>query len=120
MKRVLKMVMALVVVMMGMMMGKFIWDRGDDYAVDRSGVPVPTYEESEIIFNQGNAFTESLPFLASAIIDINNDGVEELFLGGSKNTSDGMFEYKNGALVAISGNAGLSKGKTASLWCCRS
>jgi len=114
MKTVLKIIVALVVVMMGMMMGKFIMDRGDDYDVDRAGVAVPTYEESEIVFNQGNAFTESLPFLASAIIDVNNDGVEELFLGGSKNTPDGLFEYKNGALVAIAGNAGLTKGKTAS------
>jgi hypothetical protein len=114
MKTVLKIMMTLVVAMMLMLIVKFINDRQDDYDVDKSMLSVPTYTESMIEFNQGNDFTQSLPFMASAIIDIDGDGVEELFLGGSKNTPDGLFEYKNGSLVAMNGTAGITKGNVAS------
>jgi hypothetical protein len=113
MKTVLKIVMTLVVVMMLMVMGKFINDRQDNYDVDKSMLSVPTYTESMIEFNQGNDFTQSIPFMASAIIDIDGNGVEELFLGGSKNTPDGLFEYKNGALVAMGSTLGITKGSVA-------
>jgi hypothetical protein len=94
--------------------GNVILDRQDDYDVDLAGVEVPTYEKSTIEFNQGNDFTVSLPFLASAIIDVDNDGTEELFLGGSKNTPDGLFQFKNNQMIAIEGARGISKGNTAS------
>lgn len=114
MKKILKIMATIVVVMMLMMMGKFINDRQDDYDVDKSMLTVPTYTESMIEFNQGNDFTKSLPFLASAIIDIDGDGTEELFLGGSIDTPDGLFKYKDGALVALENSAGITKGKVAS------
>jgi len=38
----------------------------------------------------------SLPFLASAAIDINGDGQDELFLGGGDDQADQIFEYSNG------------------------
>ena len=114
MKTVLKIMATLLVVMMLMMMGKFINDRQDDYDVDKSMLNVPTYTESMIEFNQGNDFTQSIPFMASAVIDIDGDGTEELFLGGSINTTDGLFKYKNGALVAIKNAAGITKGSVAS------
>lgn len=113
-KRIITVIGVLVVLAMVMIMGKFIYDRQDDYKVNLAGVNVPTYEESMIVFNQGNAFKDSLPFMASAIIDIDNDGVEELFLGAGKNTKDGLFKYKNGALLAIDGAAGITKGNVAS------
>ncbi len=52
--------------------------------------------------------------MASAIIDINNDGVEELFLGAGKSKSDGMFKFQNATLVAISGSHGITKGDVVS------
>ncbi len=104
----------MVIAMMAMMAGRFILDRQDDYDVDLTGIEVPTYTTSAIAFDQGNDFTVSLPFLASAIIDIDGDGMEELFLGGGKNNPDGLFRFKDGLLSAIEGAAGLSKGNSAS------
>jgi hypothetical protein len=98
----------------GMVAGYFILDRQDDYDVDLAGVEVPTYEESAIFFNQGNDFSVSVPFLASAIIDIDGDGTEELYLGGSNNTSDGLFKFKDNKLTAIEGASGITN-STASL-----
>ena len=37
----------------------------------------------------------SLPFLASAAIDINGDGQDELFLGGGDAQADAMFAFRN-------------------------
>jgi len=106
---------ATLIVVILMVTGNSIIDRQDDYDVDLSGVEVPTYEESEIVFNQGNDFSVSVPFLASAIIDVDGDGVEELFLGGSKNTPDGLFQFKDNQLKIIAGARGITNGKTASL-----
>jgi hypothetical protein len=103
-----------IITVMGTVAGYFILDRQDDYDVDLAGVEVPTYKESAIFFNQGNDFSNSLPFLASAIIDIDGDGTEELFLGGSKNTSDGLFKFKDNKLTAIEGAGGITN-STASM-----
>ncbi len=113
-KKVMMAMVLLIVMMMVMVVGRFTMDRQDDYSVDRTAVTVPTYEESTIVFDQGNAFKKSLPFMASAVIDIDNDGVEELFLGAGKSKSDGLFKFQDDALVPIDGSAGISKGDVAS------
>lgn len=105
----------ILVVMMILIMIKFIYDRQDDYDVDLTGVEVPGYEQSTVTFDQGNDFSVSLPFLASAVIDVDGDGIEELFLGGSKHTPDGLFKFKDNKLVAIADAKGLSKGDVSSL-----
>jgi hypothetical protein len=104
-----------IIALMGIVAGYFILDRQDDYNVDLTGVEVPAYQESTITFNQGNDFSISLPFLASAIIDIDGDGTEELFLGGSKNTPDGLFRFQDNKLTAIDGAGGITKDNSASL-----
>ncbi len=113
MKIILIFLVIMILVIM-MMMGMFIMDRRDDYKVDISDIEIPTYTESSIKFHQGNDNTSSLPFMASAIIDVDNDGVEELFLGGSQNTPDGLFKFKGNKLVAIKGTMGITKDKVAS------
>jgi hypothetical protein len=104
-----------IIAIAGLATVKSIKDRQDDYDVDLAGVEVPLYEESAILFNQGNDFSVSLPFLASAIIDIDGDGTEELFLGGSKNTPDGLFKFKDNKLTAIEGAAGITNSNSASM-----
>jgi len=95
--------------------GMVIYDRQDDYDVDLTGVDIPAYEESLVEFNQGNDFTTSLPFLASAVIDVDGDGVEEVYLGGSQTTPDGLFRFKNNKLNIIDGVMGIDNGGSASL-----
>jgi len=114
MKTVLKIFFVLIVALMLTIVGWFLLDQRDDYEVDMSGVEVPLYTASEIAFDQGNDFSKSLPFMASAIIDIDGDGVEELFLGGGQDTPDGLFRYADGRMTAIPGAAGITKGKVAS------
>ena len=114
MKTIFKIILGLMLAMILMVIIKFTTDRNDDYDVDLAGVTVPKYTQSDIKFDQGNDFTKSLPFLASAIIDIDNDGVEELFLGGSQHTEDGLFKFVKGSMVPVNGIAGINKGAVAS------
>ena len=113
-KKILLIIPLMIVGIMLMVMGMFIMDRQDDYEVDLAGVNIPSFTESTIRFNQGNDFSVSLPFLASAIIDIDGDGIEELFLGGSQTTADGLFQFKENRFVQIQGGKGLGKGNVAS------
>lgn len=114
-KKIILIILVMIFLLIAMIVVKFILDRQDAYDVDLTGVEVPTYVESDIVFNQGNDFTESIPFLASAIIDVDGDGIEELFLGGSKNTPDGLFRFENNQLVPVDGARGISNGSAASL-----
>ena len=50
-------------------------------------VALPFVHEADLV--------NSLPFLASAAIDINGDGQDELFLGGGDAQADAMFAFKN-------------------------
>ena len=43
----------------------------------------------------------SLPFLASAAIDIDGDGTDELFLGGGDAQADAMFAFNNGGFKKL-------------------
>lgn len=95
--------------------GILIYERQDDQGVDLSGLDIPAYEESIIPFDQGNDFSTSLPFLASAIIDVDGDGVEEVFLGGSQTTPDGLFRFENNKLNPIDGVMGIENGGAASM-----
>ncbi len=114
-KKAFLIISIVLIIILGIVAGNFILDRQDDYDVDLAGVEIPTYEESVISFNQGNDSSVSLPFLASAIIDIDGDGTEELFLGGSKNTPDGLYKFKDNKLTAIEGVGGITKGNSASM-----
>jgi len=111
----LKKVLFVPPILVGVIITMAIVDRQDKYDVSIEGLDIPTFETSDIVFNQGNDFSTSLPFLASAIIDVDGDGIDEVFLGGSQTTPDGLFEFKNNKLVAIEGMAGIKKGNVASL-----
>ena len=48
------------------------------------------------------------PFNGAAVIDIDNDGKMEVFVSGGQNQPDALLSYKNGRLVNIIDNSGLS------------
>ncbi len=68
---------------------------------------VPKFAEIPLNFVQKYNGKESLPVAASGLIDIDNDGVDELFLGGGYNQQDELFKYQDGKFVSISKNTGL-------------
>lgn len=86
-----------------------ILDRQVDYDVSTEGLKIPGFDEVVIDFTHGHQEDKSLPFMASAAIDIDNDGVEELFLGGAYNQADAVFRFSGKQFVDISVKTGLSK-----------
>ena len=50
-----------------------IIDRQVDYEVSTEGLKIPVYDETVIEFRHDHQEDKSLPFMASAVIDIDND-----------------------------------------------
>jgi len=84
-------------------------DRQIDYDVDLMGTVIPQYQEQFIPFVNTNDGESSLPFMASAVIDVDGDGREELFLGGGYGQNDGLFRYKDKVFQPIDNALGIKK-----------
>ena len=90
-----------VVLLMIFVVVRFRLDAQIDYDVSTQGVEIPTFSRIEIPWNQEHNNDTTLPFMASAIIDVDGDGIEELFLGGSRTQADAMFAFKNNTFVPV-------------------
>ena len=69
---------------------------GKDYASCDYTVPeseIPTFDEIDFPFTNTFNSELSLPLMASAIIDVDNDGLDEVFVGGGVDQDDAIFKY---------------------------
>ncbi len=64
-------------------------------------VTVPTFSSVSLDFVENFYEPDHLPFMGSAIIDVDGDDIPELWLGGGKDQVDGLFRYSDGAFVNI-------------------
>tara|TARA_R110000744_G_scaffold50155_7_gene108605 strand:- start:372 stop:1967 length:1596 start_codon:yes stop_codon:yes gene_type:complete len=101
MKKLLLIPVTLIVLLIMVVMVKFTLDKNNPYDVSTSGLAIPEFDSYLLDFDQKLSNAESLPFTASAIIDIDNDGTEELFIGGGPNQKDALFGYINGKLEPL-------------------
>lgn len=90
-----------ILILFGVLTWFSIHDRADDYGVSSDGLAIPTFTEKTLPFVPSYDETRTLPFTASAVVDIDNDGVEELFIGGGMNQNDIFYAYKDGEFVDI-------------------
>jgi len=65
-----------------------------DYSVPKEEIPV--FKSASSPFKNKFNGDKSLPLMASAMIDVDNDGVDEIFVGGGLDQEDGLFAYKDG------------------------
>ncbi len=49
------------------------------------------------------------PFTGAAVIDVDGDGAPEIFVGGSEGQNDWLLEFRDGKLVDIAAQAGVSR-----------
>ena len=84
-------------------------DRAIDYDVDTTGLTIPTFAEQTIDFAPTYDAEKTLPFTASAVIDIDGDGIEEVFLGGGIDQDDAFYQFKDGQFVDITAKTAWSK-----------
>lgn len=102
-KKVLKGIGITIVIALLLVLG-FFWKDANldkyDNAID--DVLIPKFTEVKLPFLHQYNSEKSLPLAPSALIDIDNDGVDEVFFGGGLNQNDGLFQFKNNEFVAIS------------------
>ena len=60
-----------------------------------------SFKAASLPFTHEADLKGSLPFLASAAIDIDGDGTDELFLGGGDAQADAMFAFNNGGFKKL-------------------
>jgi len=75
-------------------LGFFFHQANSDRYPDQEIASVPTFEETILPFSHVYTIEKSLPFFASAVIDIDNDGVDEIYLGGGLLQPDVMYAYQ--------------------------
>lgn len=84
-------------------------DRANDYPVRNSGLAIPSFERQSINFIPSYDGTKTLPFAAGSVIDIDNDGVEEVFFGGGIDQQDAIYAFEGGQFVDVTADAGWVK-----------
>lgn len=87
-------------------------DFGKDFASCDYSVPaeeIPTFKEIAFPFTNIFDNTKSLPLMASALIDIDNDGIDEVFMGGGVTQEDALFKYTPEGFKDISAEVTLPK-----------
>jgi enediyne biosynthesis protein E4 len=110
MKKIILIIPGLVILLMLIIVVRMKSDSSNPYPeISVSDASTPSFKEINFPFVQKHNNKMSLPFMASAIIDIDNDGIEEVFIGGGYNQQDGLFAYKNGNFVDVSNKHGLGK-----------
>ncbi|MEM8487208.1 MAG: VCBS repeat-containing protein [Bacteroidota bacterium] len=67
------------------------------------------FSEIPAAFTHTSDFEAALPFMALAAIDVDNDGVDEIFAGGGTGQQDALLAYDGHALVPSANGTGLSK-----------
>ncbi len=86
-----------------------IQDGREKYSVSFEGAEIPQFSEIEVPFDHISDSFSRQPFMAGAIIDVDNDGVEELFLGGGIRQADGIFSFQRDHFVNIADQVGFVK-----------
>ena len=105
----LKFVVLLIVLIIAGLSWVSINDRADVYDVSLEGLTIPQFDEQVIDFQPTYDKTRTLPFAAGAIIDVDGDGVEEVFFGGGIDQMDAFYRFTDGAFEDITESLGWTK-----------
>jgi len=108
-KSIVIFIVASVVLLIGGLFWLAIHDRAIDYDVSTEDIEIPMFTEQTINFIPTYDKTQTLPFTASAVIDIDNDGIEEIFLGGGIHQQDAFYKYEPNGFVDITASTNWSK-----------
>ena len=109
-KKILKIVGILVLLLIVLLLGFFWRDSvSDKYDVSIDADKIPKFTQVELSFEHTYNGEKSLPIAPSALIDINNDNVDEVFFGGGMFQEDALFAFKEGKFIDISSEVNLPK-----------
>jgi len=76
-----------------------------DYSISKE--EIPTFKSINFPFKNTFDNKKSLPLMASAMIDIDNDGIDEVFVSGGVLEEDKLFKYSSAGFIDISNEVSL-------------
>ncbi len=93
-------------------LGFFFYQANSDRYPDLPVDSVPVFDEIVLPFTHDYTIEKSLPFMASAVIDVDNDGIEEIFIGGGLLQNDVLYAYQpDGSFLDVSDKHNISAAK---------
>lgn len=109
-KKILKIVLLLLIALIILVLGFFWRDAvSDKYNIEIAEEKIPVFSPIQLDFVHQYNGEKSLPIAPSALIDINNDNIDEVFFGGGMNQEDAIFAYRDNKFVNISSEVNLPK-----------
>ena len=89
----------------------FFWrdSVSDKYDVTIDDSKIPKFTQIDLPFSHKYNKEKSLPIAPSALIDINNDNIDEVFFGGGLGQQDVLLAFRNGKFIDVSSEVGLPK-----------
>ncbi len=109
-KKILKFVGIVILILIILVLG-FFWNdaHSEKYDITIEDHKIPLFEEVAIDFKHQYNGKKSLPIAPSALIDIDNDNIDEVFFGGGMHQEDAIFAYRDNKFVDISSEVNLPK-----------
>lgn len=108
-KRLLWLIPLVPVVLVAMVMIRFKVDGMIDYDVSIEETTVPTFSQFEIPFTHVYKKEAAIQATGGAVINVDNKGAEELFLGGGVGQADAIFRLVDGVFIEITAETGYEK-----------
>ena len=109
-KKILKVLGIALVLMIGIVLFRFWKDSvSDKYDVSIATEKIPKFTSIPLDFTHKYRGDKSLPIAPSALIDIDNDNIDEVFFGGGMDQEDAIYAFRDHAFVLISEEVGLAK-----------
>lgn len=75
--------------------------------INNADIRQPVFEKITLPFQTNWSTTDSHSLTASAAIDIDNDGADEIFIGGSQGQNDVLFSWQDGEIIDVTTQANL-------------
>ena len=109
-KKILKYTGIVILLLVVLVLGFFWRDSvSDKYNITIEDSKIPLFEDVVIDFKHQYNGDKSLPIAPSALIDIDNDNIDEVFFGGGMFQEDAIFAYRDNKFVDISSEVNLQK-----------
>ncbi|WP_051155456.1 FG-GAP repeat domain-containing protein [Winogradskyella psychrotolerans] len=109
-KKFLKLLSIVILLLLLVLVGFFWRDSvSDKYDITIAENEIPKFTSIPLDFVHQYNGKKSLPIAPSALIDINNDNIDEVFFGGGMEQEDAIFAYRNNEFVDISSEVNLPK-----------
>ena len=86
---------------------------GCDYSVPEGEIPV--FKKASFSHNNNFDGKRSLPLVGSALIDVDGDGVDEVFIAGGTDDPDAIFKYNDGSFSKMDVNLPAKPSNTKTL-----